>query len=60
MAFAIEEYLNGSADEISTRKRVAAGVDGKRSWRSDFDGNGASGGRRRGDFGGVFGGEMTM
>lgn len=58
--FAIEEYLNGSADEISAGKRVAARVGGKRSRRSDLDGNRTSGGRRRSDFGGVFGGEVTM
>lgn len=56
----MEEYINDSTDEISAGKRVAARVDGKSSRRSDNDGNGASGGRRRSDFGGVFSGEMTM
>lgn len=56
----MEEHINDSTDEISAGKSIAAGIDGKSSRGSDHDGNGASGGRRRSDFGGVFGGEMTM
>lgn len=56
----MEEYVNGSADEISAGKRVTMRTDGKSSRPSDLDGNGASVGRRRSDFGGVFGGEVTM